>query len=86
MKASFLILYLERAGWRQIRQQGIHCILSHPTHANLLSVPDLGETFLQPSLVNDICREAGLKGRVFKKSLSIGGLVTALRSLLGIHR
>ncbi|MCU7550718.1 type II toxin-antitoxin system HicA family toxin [Chitinophagaceae bacterium LB-8] len=86
MTASFLISYLERAGWQQVRQQGIHRILSHPSHPNLLSIPDLGEQALKPSLVNDICREAGLKGRVHKEQFSPRGIVTMVRNVLGLSR
>ncbi|OLY94349.1 Predicted RNA binding protein YcfA, dsRBD-like fold, HicA-like mRNA interferase family [Cnuella takakiae] len=86
MTASFLISYLERAGWQQVRQQGIHCILSHPNHPNLLSIPDLGEQALKPSLVNDICREAGLKGRVHKVQFSPRGIVTMVRNVLRLSR
>ncbi len=86
MTASFLIEYLERAGWQQVRQQGIHRILTHPNHPNLLSVPDLGEQVLKPSLVNNICREAGLKGRVYKVQLSPKGFVTMVKHLLGLSR
>ncbi len=86
MTAAFLISYLERFGWQQIRQQGIHRILSHPNHPNLLSIPDLGEEALKPSLVNDICREAGLKGRVAKIQFSPRGIVTMVKHVLGLSR
>jgi predicted RNA binding protein YcfA (HicA-like mRNA interferase family) len=86
MKASVLIHFLEKAGWQQVRQQGIHRIFSHPAHANLISVPDLGEQFLQPTTVNDIAHEAGLKGRVHKIQFSPAGLLTTLKQLLGLHR
>ncbi|MBC7921657.1 MAG: type II toxin-antitoxin system HicA family toxin [Ferruginibacter sp.] len=86
MKASVLIRVLEQAGWQQIRQQGIHCILSHPTQGNLISVPDLGEQALQPAIVNDIAREAGLKGRVYKIQMSPGRLLMVLKDLLGLTR
>ena len=86
MTTSFLINYLERAGWQQVRKQGIHRILSHPNHPNLLSIPDLGEQALKPSLINDICREAGLKGRVNKIQFSIKGIVTMVKNVLGLSR
>ena len=86
MTASFLISYLERSGWQQVRQQGIHRILSHPNHPNLLSIPDLGEQALKPSLVNDICREAGLKGRVHKVQFSLRGIVTMIKNVLGLSQ
>jgi predicted RNA binding protein YcfA (HicA-like mRNA interferase family) len=86
MTASFLISYLEKAGWQQVRQQGTHRILKHPNHPNLLSIPDLGEAALKPGLINDICREAGLKGRVHKIKLSPKGIVTMVKNLLGLSR
>jgi predicted RNA binding protein YcfA (HicA-like mRNA interferase family) len=86
MTALFLISYLEKAGWQQVRRQGIHCILSHPNHPNLLSIPDSGEQTLKPSLVNDICREAGLKGRVHKVQFSPKGIVTMVKNVLGLTR
>jgi len=86
MTASSLISYLEKAGWHQVRQQGSHRILSHPRHPNLLSIPDLEDQPLKPSLVNDICREAGLKGRVHKIQLSPKGVVTIVKNLLGLSR
>jgi predicted RNA binding protein YcfA (HicA-like mRNA interferase family) len=86
MTASFLIRYLERAGWQQVRRQGIHRILSHPNHTNLLSIPDLGEQALKSSLVNDICQEAGLKGRVHKVHFSPKGIVTIVKNVLGLSR
>lgn len=86
MKASVLISYLERNGWQEIRQQGIHRILMHPQHPNLISVPDLGEQFLNPALINDITREAGLKGRVYKIKWSPLGLLQAIKNMLGMTR
>lgn len=86
MTASFLISYLEKAGWQHVRWQGIHRILSHPNHPNLLSIPDVGEETLKPSLVNDLCREAGLKGRVHKVQFSPKGMVTMARNILGLSR
>jgi len=86
MTASFLISYLEKAGWQQVRQQGTHRILTHPKHPNLLSIPDLGEQALKPSLINNIFREAGLKGRVRKIQLSPKGIVTVVKNLLGLSR
>jgi predicted RNA binding protein YcfA (HicA-like mRNA interferase family) len=83
MTASFLVSYLEKAGWRQVRQQGDHRILTHPSHPNLLSIPDLGEQALKPGLVNNICREAGLRGRVHKIQISPKGMVTVVKNLLG---
>ncbi|PSR52399.1 hypothetical protein AHMF7605_02095 [Adhaeribacter arboris] len=86
MTASFLISHLEKAGWQQVRQQGTHRILSHSNHPNLLSIPDLGEQALNPSLVNDICREAGLKGRVHKIQLSPKGIITIVKNLLSLSQ
>jgi predicted RNA binding protein YcfA (HicA-like mRNA interferase family) len=86
MTASFLINYLESAGWQQLRHQGVHRILSHPNHPNLLSIPDLGEQALKPRLVNDICREAGLKGRVSKVNFSPRGIVTIVKNILGLSQ
>jgi predicted RNA binding protein YcfA (HicA-like mRNA interferase family) len=86
MTASFLISYLKKAGWQQVRQQGIHRILSHPSHPNLLSIPDLGGQALKPSLVNDICRKAGLKGRVHKIQFSPRGILTMIKSVFGLSR
>ena len=86
MTASSLISYLEKAGWQQVRQQGNHRILSHPSHPNLLSIPDLEDQFLKASLVNDICREAGLKGRVHKIQLNLKGVVAMVKNLLGLSR
>lgn len=86
MKASILIKYLENAGWEQVRLQGTHRILSNPKHHNLLSIPDLGEESLQGNLVNDICREAGLKGRVHKIKFSPKGVVMMIKNVLGISR
>lgn len=83
MKASLLISHLARAGWQQIRQQGIHYILMHPHHPTLISIPDLGEQALKPSLVNDIFREAGLKARVFRFQVSPHGIVTMVKKLMG---
>lgn len=86
MTASFLISYLEKAGWQEVRQQGIHRILKHPNHPNLLSIPDLGEQALKPALVNDICREAGLKGRIGKVKFSPKGIMTMAKNLMGLSR
>jgi predicted RNA binding protein YcfA (HicA-like mRNA interferase family) len=86
MKSSVLIQYLKRNGWQEIRQQGIHCILMHPHHPNIISVPDLGEQMLTPEIVNDIAREAGLKGRVQKIQWSPAGVVKIVKNLLGLHR
>jgi predicted RNA binding protein YcfA (HicA-like mRNA interferase family) len=86
MKASVLIQYLKQNGWHEIRQQGIHCILQHPHHPNLLSVPDLGEQLLNPEMINDITREAGLKGRVFKIRWSPAGMLQFIKNLMGLTR
>jgi predicted RNA binding protein YcfA (HicA-like mRNA interferase family) len=86
MTAAFLINYLEKAGWQQVRSQGIHRILSHSNHPNLLSIPDMGEQALKPSLVNDICRAAGLKGRLHKIQLSPTGLVRVVKNIFGLAR
>jgi predicted RNA binding protein YcfA (HicA-like mRNA interferase family) len=84
MTATFLVSYLEKAGWQQVRQLGGHRILTHPTHPNLLSIPDLGEQALKPGIVNDICREAGLKGRVHKVQFHPKGIITMVKNLLGL--
>ena len=86
MTATFLISYLERSGWQQVRQQGIHRILSHPNHPNLLSIPDIGEQALQPRIVNYICQEAGLRGRVHKVQFSPSGIITIIKNALGLSR
>jgi predicted RNA binding protein YcfA (HicA-like mRNA interferase family) len=86
MTASFLISYLERAGWKQVRQQGIHRILINPDRPNFLSIPDLGEQSLKPGLVNDICREAGLKGRVHRLQFGPKRMVVIVKKLLGMSR
>jgi len=86
MTASFLISYFERAGWQQVRRQGIHSILSHPNHPNLLSIPDLGDQGLKPSLVNELCREADLKGRIHKLQPGPKGLIQMVKNLLGLNR
>jgi|GEM_PF-990553 len=64
MKASALMHMLLQAGWSEIRQQGHHRIFSHPAHPNLIAVPDLGDRSLKLGLLNDILREAGIRGRV----------------------
>jgi predicted RNA binding protein YcfA (HicA-like mRNA interferase family) len=84
MKASVLITYLKQNGWQEVRQQGIHHILMHPSHPNLISVPDLGEQFLNPAMINDITREAGLKGRVHKVKFSPAGIMKMIKTLLGL--
>jgi predicted RNA binding protein YcfA (HicA-like mRNA interferase family) len=81
-----LIKFLLQAGWQEVRQQGIHRIFSHPDHANVISVPDLGEQALQPAMVNDIAREAGLPGRVHRLRVSPAGIATFFRNLLGLSR
>jgi predicted RNA binding protein YcfA (HicA-like mRNA interferase family) len=86
MTASTLIQFLQRAGWQEVRQQGIHRIFSHPDHANVISVPDMGEQFLQPAVVNDIAREAGLPGRVHRIRLSPAGIMNFFKNLLGSAR
>jgi predicted RNA binding protein YcfA (HicA-like mRNA interferase family) len=86
MTAAFLISYLEKAGWQQVRSQGIHRMLSHPNHPNLLSIPDLGEQALKPGLVNDICREAGLKGRIHKVQFRPKGIFLMVKNVLGLSR
>ncbi|WP_373497372.1 type II toxin-antitoxin system HicA family toxin [Aquiflexum sp.] len=86
MKASFLISILEKAGWQKVRKQGSHYILTHPNHPNLLSIPELGEQSLKPILINNIFREAGLKGRMRKIQLSPKRIVTVVKNLLGLSR
>lgn len=86
MKATVLIQYLQQNGWQEIRQQGIHHILQHPTHPNLISVPDLGEQFLSPEMINDITREAGLTGRVFKIRWRPAGMLELIKNLMGLTR
>ena len=86
MKATVLIQYLKQNGWQEIRQQGIHHILKHAHHPNLISVPDLGEQFLNPEMINDITREAGLKARVFRIKWNPAGLVQLIKNLMGLTR
>ena len=86
MTASMLIKFLLQAGWQEVRQQGIHRIFSHPGHASVISVPDMGEQPLQPGLVNDIAQEAGLPGRVHRIRINLGGLMAFLKNLLGLTR
>jgi predicted RNA binding protein YcfA (HicA-like mRNA interferase family) len=86
MTASTLIKFLLQAGWQEVRRQGIHRIFSHPGRPNVISVPDLGEEALQPWLVNDIAREAGLPGRVHRIRWNVGGVVTFFKNLLGLTR
>jgi predicted RNA binding protein YcfA (HicA-like mRNA interferase family) len=81
-----LIKFLLQAGWQEVRQQGIHRIFSHPSHANVISVPDLGEQALQPAMVNDIAREAGLPGRVHRIRVNLAGIATFFKNLLGLSR
>jgi predicted RNA binding protein YcfA (HicA-like mRNA interferase family) len=86
MTAATLIKFLLQAGWQEVRQQGIHRIFSHPDHANVISVPDMGEQALQPALVNDIAREAGLPGGVSRIRMSPAGLVNFFKNLLRLAR
>ncbi len=86
MTASMLIKFLLQAGWQEVRQQGIHRIFSHPDHSKVISVPDMGEQFLQPAVVNDIAREAGLPGRVHRIRLNLAGIVHFFKNLLGLAR
>jgi predicted RNA binding protein YcfA (HicA-like mRNA interferase family) len=86
MTATMLIKFLRQAGWQEVRQQGIHRIFTHPDHASVISVPDMGEQMLQPAVVNDIAREAGLPGRVHRIRFSPAGLVNLFKNLLGLSR
>ncbi len=86
MTATMLIQFLQRAGWQEVRRQGIHRIFSHPDHANVISVPDMGEQMLQPAVVNDIAREAGLPGRVHRIRVSLTGIGQFFKNLLGLSR
>ena len=84
--ASFLINYLEKSGWKQIRQEGTHQILEHPGHPNLLSIPDPGNEGLNPRLVNAIFQEAGLKARVHKEQFNPKRMITVIKQFLGTSR
>ena len=64
MKATTLILILQKVGWIEVRQQGNHRIFKHPDRANLIAVPTMGERQLTLGLINDILEEAQLKHRI----------------------
>ncbi len=84
MNAAQLIKVLLQAGWFEIRQTGHHRIFRHAAHPNLISIPDLGEQLLTIDLINDIFREAGLKARIGKIRLNLGGLLNMLKNILGL--
>jgi predicted RNA binding protein YcfA (HicA-like mRNA interferase family) len=69
MKASVLILILQKVGWIEVRQLGNHLIFKHPDRANLIAVPNLGDQILTLGLVNDIFEEAQLKNRIVRLSV-----------------
>ena len=85
MKASVLILILQKVGWIEVRQQGNHLIFKHPDRTNLIAVPNLGDQILTLGLVNDIFEEAQLKNRMVRLAVPHPlKVITNLLSALGL--
>lgn len=61
MKYTELFKKLKRDGWEEIRQNGSHVILEHPTKKGQLTVPFHGSKEVKTGLCNSILKQAGIK-------------------------
>jgi predicted RNA binding protein YcfA (HicA-like mRNA interferase family) len=56
-----VIVALERAGWRQVRQKGSHRQFRHPVRQEVVTVPGKQSDTLRPGTLANIRRTSGLE-------------------------
>lgn len=83
MKAETLISILLKVGWIEVRRQDGHRIFRHPDRADFISMPDWKQQVLPSGIVNNIFKEAQLRHRVYRISIShplafLGKLLTTI--------
>jgi predicted RNA binding protein YcfA (HicA-like mRNA interferase family) len=61
MKCSELLRKLKRDGWFEIRQEGSHKIMEHPTKKGTIIFPDHGSKELRKGTEEAIKKQAWLK-------------------------
>ena len=61
MKASELLRILKRDGWYEVRQEGSHKMMAHPTKPGSFPFPDHGSKVMGKGFASKILKKAGLK-------------------------
>lgn len=61
MKYNELFKLLKRDGWFEVRQNGSHVIMKHPTKTEQLTVPYHSGKEVKKGLVSSILKQAGIK-------------------------
>ena len=59
MKASELLWILKRDGWYEVRQEGSHKIMAHPTKPGSFPFPDHGSKEMGKGLASKILKKGG---------------------------
>lgn len=62
MKVRELIKFLKVDGWTQVRQRGDHRQFQHPVKPGTVTVAGKPNIDVPPGTLNNILKQAGLKG------------------------